>query len=423
MEVVIIGNGIAGNSAAVKIRELDAEAKITIVSSENQPHYSACALPYYIAGEIDRKTLFLKENSVYKKDNIKIILGQSVTGISPEDRKVYLDKESLPYDSLILATGSQPIMPPIEGIGLDGVFPLKSIANADQILSYPVTAAAVVGSGPVGIETAIALHSRGVKVYIIELLDTILSKVFDEAPSLRLRQIIEENGIEVFTGEQVKQIAGNEKVEGVVTDKRRLDVDMVIMATGMRPNTNLAVAAGIKIGKLRGIEVAPNMETSISGIYACGDCAETYDLVTGERALILLWHNAIKQAEVAAQNCCGNPGIYPGSMNITSVDIFGTHAVSMGVCGTQLEQLKKVKTIEGENSNSYNRLIYSRQRMVGAQVIGGTNGVGAFLYAIIREDEIENPQEFASLTASTDLRDRLLVRHTGNDTITQSCPA
>lgn len=422
MKVVIIGNGIAGNTAAATVSKLQPEAEVTIVSSEDQPHYSACALPHYIAGETDRETLFLNDRTGNNGENVRLIMGQEVKGISPEDKKVHLDKSSIPYDKLILAMGSRPIMPPIEGIGLDGVFPLKTIRNAERILSYPVSRAVVVGSGPVGIETAIALHNRGVKVYIVELLDTILSKVFDKIPSLRLRRIIEENGIEVFTGEQVNQIVGNGKVEGVITDKRRLDVDMVVMAAGMRPNAELAVEAGIKTGELRGIEVSPQMETSIKDIYACGDCAEAYDLVTGDRALSMLWHNAIKQAETAARNCCGHTAVYDGSMNITSMDIFDTHAVSMGVCGAQLEKLKKVKTVEEKSWDNYHRLVFSEGRMVGAQVIGRTEGVGAFLYAIMRKDKIKDPLELSPLAASTNLRDRLLARHSGNGYLANPYP-
>ncbi len=412
MKIVIIGNGVAGNTAASTIRKADPEARITLVSSENQVHYSPCALPHYIAGKADRETIFLKNSADYDRESIKAILGQTVTGISPEEKRIHLDTGVLPYDKLILATGSRPIMPPIDGIGLDGVFPLKSISDADNILGKTIASAAVVGSGPVGVETAIALHGKGIKVYVIELLDTTLSKIFDPIPSMRLRHIIEENGIEVFTGEKVTGIVGKEKVQGIITDKRRLRVDLVVMAAGMRPNVELAREAGIKIGKLGGIEVSTGMMTNLKDIFACGDCAEAYDLVTGSRTLSMLWHNAIKQAEVAGNNCCGRPSVYPGSMNITSIDIFGTHAVSMGACGAQLEQLKRIDTVEEAGADYYNRLTFSRQRLVGAQVIGKTFGVGAFLYAIMRKEKIRNSEEYSSFSAPHSLKDRLLVRHT-----------
>ena len=135
MKVIIIGNGVAGNTVSSTIRYLDSQANITIVSEETYPEYSACALPNYIAGELERQNLFLRINKDYSREGIKTIFGRKVFAIDPENKKVSLDTKNLAYDKLVIAAGSKPIVPPIKGINLDGVFPLKSLDDADQILS------------------------------------------------------------------------------------------------------------------------------------------------------------------------------------------------------------------------------------------------------------------------------------------------
>ncbi len=145
MKVIVLGNGVAGNTASSTIRQLDKEAEITIISQEKHPEYSACALPHYIASEIDKRKVFLKTESDYAKDGIKTIFGQKVTSIEPENRKVFFDSSSLAYDKLVLATGSNPVILPIPGSKLNGVFPLKSLDDADRILGHMGHAAVIIG--------------------------------------------------------------------------------------------------------------------------------------------------------------------------------------------------------------------------------------------------------------------------------------
>lgn len=392
MKVVIIGNGVAGNTASSVIRRLDPQTDITIISEEGFPHYSACALPSYLAGQLKRSKLFLRTRKDYSREGVKIVLGQRVTNVSPENRKVFLDSKSLTYDRLIIATGSRPAIPPIPGVNLNGVFPLKSLADADQIHQASPKAAVIVGSGPIGVEAAIALSKRGVKVYLIELLNRILPRVFDEKPASLLRAILERRGIVVLTNEGVSRIAGTSQVEGVVTSKRQLDCQLVIISAGMKPNIELAQRAGANIGKLGGISVDTHMVTSVGDIYACGDCVETEDQVTGGHTLSLLWHNAREQGQVAGHNCSGVAKVYAGSINLTSLDIFGTHAVSVGIIEAET-QPGEVESIERSANNSYHRLILLQGRLVGIQAIGDTRDTGALLYALLRKDSLTNSRQ------------------------------
>ena len=161
MKVVAIGNGVAGNTAVSIIRQFESHADITIISEEVYPEYCACALPQYLAGELKRVKVFLRTKKDYSREGIKTIFGRKVTQVSPESKEVFLGNKSLTYDKLIIATGSKPIIPPIKGVNLDGVFSLKSLGDADQICRYLGRRAGVVGSGPVGVETSVALNKKG----------------------------------------------------------------------------------------------------------------------------------------------------------------------------------------------------------------------------------------------------------------------
>ncbi len=388
MNVVILGNGVAGNTAASTIRQLDKEAAITIISEETFPEYSACALPHYISGEHARRRLFLRTRKDYTTEKIKAILGQKVTAINPESKELTLDGKSLSYDKLIIATGSRPVIPPIPGVNLAGVFTLKSPADADRIIEGMGKTAVLIGSGPIGVETAIALRKRGLEVYLIEFLDRIMPKIFDIKPSLMLRGILEEKGITVLTGERVNSILGSSKVEGIVTDKRQIVCDEVVMGVGVRPNVELAKQSGITIGGLGGIAVDRQMKTNFEDIYACGDCVQTKDIATGKDTLCLLWHNAKREGLIAGYNCASIPKMYLGSETITSLDVYGTHAASFGRIEDEPNQEEKVTVTERLTGNGYYRLIVSKDKIVGAQSIGNAQDMGAILYALIKRESL-----------------------------------
>ncbi len=388
MNVIVLGNGVAGNTAASTIRQLDKKATITIISEETFPEYTACALPHYISGEHSRRRLFLRTKKDYASEKIKTILGQKVTAIHPESKAIDLDGKSLSYDKLIIATGSRPVVPPIPGVNLAGVFTLKSPVDADRIIEGMGKTVVLIGSGPIGVETAIALRKRGLKVYLIEFLNRIMPKIFDVKPSLMLRNILEEKGITVLTGERVNSILGSTKVEGIVTDKRQIVCDEVVMGVGVRPNVELAKQAGITMGSFGGIAVNRQMQTNFEDIYACGDCVQTRDIATGKETLCLLWHNAKREGVIAGSNCAGIPKIYLGSETLTSLDVYGAHAASFGRIEDDPTQEEKVTVTERSTGSGYYRLIVSGGKIVGAQSIGDAQDMGALLYALIKRESL-----------------------------------
>jgi NADH oxidase (H2O2-forming) len=196
---------------------------------------------------------------------------------------------------------------------------------------------------------------------------------------------MEAKGIKVLTGERVIEVLGREKVEGVVTDRRDMRCDTVILALGVKPNIELARRAGIRLGVFGGIAANDYMMTSTENIYACGDCVETRDLVTDQSVLSPFWHNAKQQGEVAAFNCLGIPRTYPGCLNLINLELFGTYAVSMGLPETSEQG---VEVMEKTSGNSYSRLVMQNGVVVGMQFVGRAKPLGQILSAIRRKDSL-----------------------------------
>jgi len=390
---VVVGNGIAGISAAYAIRGLNKEAQIKIISEEPYPTYSPCVLPNYLSGEISRDRVFVREFPDYSRDNIQLITSEKAITLDVERKSVILQAESIVYDKLIIATGSKPIIPPIKGINRKGVFTFKSIEDADGICTWEGCTAVVIGSGPIGIEASLALKRRGYKVFLIELLDRILPQVFDDYPASLIREVLKENGIDVATQERVVEILGGESVEGVLSDRRKIKCDTVILATGMKPEKGF-VEGILEQGKFGGIKVNDRMGTNIQDVYACGDCAEAQSLIDGQPILSLLWHNARQQGEVAGSNAAGIPRTYPGSLNVTGVEVSGLKAISIGSIGAGLES--DLEIIEVKRNEGYRRLILSKEVLVGVQSINWDEDLGLFLAAILRKEKVKTYKDLLS---------------------------
>ena len=388
MKIVIVGNGIAGNSAASAIKRYEREAKLTILSEEEDCLYSPCAFQKYLAGEMREEDLFLKTREDYCKDGIEIAFGEKVLEIDAEKNLVKTGKRTIPFDKLILATGGKTLIPSIPGREKKGVFSLKTMANAQSIFNYKAQKVAILGSGPTGIDAAIALRKRGMEVFLTSRRH-ILPRRFDEGPALVLQKILENHGIRVFTKEIAKEIEGRQKLRSVSTEKRRIPCDMVIFGTGLRPNIDLGKMIGCEVGRLNGIKTNDHMETNIHGVYACGDCIESRNRISGENALNLLWPNAKQQGWTAGCNCVEQSRKFPGSMDSSVMEIFGTYAVSAGKTGTELEQEKRpFRVMEKGNEKEFRRLIISEERLVGLQLINRSEQAGILISKMVRGDKL-----------------------------------
>ena len=369
--VVIIGNGIAGFSAAAAARRLSPESEIVIASAETEALYSPCVLPDYISGQIDRERTYVKGFEDYARLKVEPHFGRVVERVDADARRVWLDNgKSLGFERLVLALGSRAVE---IGEHKQGTFVVKSLGDADALIKHQGRKAVVVGSGAIGIEVGIALKKRGYEVEILEAQSRILPLGLDQKAAQRVQEALRENGIDVALNEKAAVVVGETKIEGLKTDRRELKCDTIVWAIGMKPNVGLARAAGIRVGPKGGIEVNARMETNLPGVYACGDCIETKDIVSDKTGLNLFWHNANRQGRVAGCNSVGFPSDYLGSENLLNLDVFGRHVVGFGLTVSALKEggmdSANISVIEDEKENTYSRLVFAENRCVGAQFI------------------------------------------------------
>jgi NADH oxidase (H2O2-forming) len=350
-------------------------------------------LPDYLSGEISREKVFVREFPDYLRDNIQLITSERAIALDPDKKKIILQAKSVAYDKLIVATGSKPMIPPIQGTNREGVFTFKSIEDGDSISRWKGHIAVVIGSGPIGVEVSLALKGRGYRVFLIELLDRILPQVFDGYPACLIEDALKSIGIDVGTQEKVIEIMGEKRVEGVLSNKRKIKCDTVILATGMRPAKGFAEGI-LEQGKFGGIKVSDKMRTNIEDVYACGDCVEAQSLIDGRPILSFLWHNARQQGQVAGSNAAGISQAYTGSLNITGVEVLGLKAVSIGSIGVSLG--KDLEVIEVRKTGSYRRLILSNGVLVGVQSINWDENLGLFLAAILRKEKVKTQKDLIS---------------------------
>lgn len=388
MHTVIIGNGIAGNAVAFNFRKLDLYSKVTIISAEDCQAYDPGALPYYVSSDVPRNEVFMKTIVDYQRENINLLQGKKVVAIHPDRKTISLDSgEEMAYDNLVIATGGDSVIPPFPGIDKEGILGCKSLLEADRLANHHGKSAVVIGSGLIGIEVSEALKKKGYEVTLVELLGWIMPRVFDKEPAEQLAASLVRNGIHVLTNEKVLSIEGDTRVQGVTTDKRTITCDTVVLAVGVAPANQLAANAGLEVGKTRGIKVNRRMMTSVAGIYACGDCVESWDAFTGDSALYQLRHNALEQGEIIAKICCGIECDYRGAWSFTRVHYFDTHAISLGQTYASLQEKDGVEIIEKSRPGGFSRLIIKNGILMGAQLIGKATGdAGFFLGALWRQD-------------------------------------
>ncbi|MGI5920134.1 MAG: NAD(P)/FAD-dependent oxidoreductase [Syntrophomonadaceae bacterium] len=373
--IVIIGNGAAGNSAAETIRKNTRHGKVIMIAHEDCCAYSACALPDFLSGRLGRNEVFLKTPDDYSANAITTLFGRRVTSINSQNHTVCLGDEDIKYDELILATGSRAFLPPVPGAHLQGNFTVKSIFDVDAILEHHPQEVVVVGSGNIGVEISEALHMKGCKVTLVEQMNRILPRVLDEVPAQMVEKILRRNGINIFTEETVLQVAGNGRVKSLSTNQRTITCDTVVWATGVKANVQIADWAGVEIGSLGGIKVDSHMKTNLDHIYACGDCTESINMITGQPVLSQLWPTARQQGKLAALHLLGYPVKYEGSLNFVTEEIFGTNVVSIGLTSHDLKN--QVQVIENHKHHAYARTLIANGYVVGFQSIGLSSGWGA----------------------------------------------
>lgn len=389
MKYVIIGNSAAGISGVEAIRSVDKTGTLTVISKDNQCAYSPALTTYMMSGKIEEKNIYLKGPEFYSENNVNLLLGKEAKSIDPKNKVVALDRGvKVPFDKLLIAVGSKPIVPPIKGINQKGVFTLRCLDDAKNIVKYASgkDKVLVIGGGLVGLRAAYAMAQLGFDVTVVELLPQILPQNLDKTAATIVREFLEENGWEIITGKYVAELKKGKSDVGsaVLSDGTELEASMVIVGTGVRPDTDLAETAGIKTDI--GIIVNDKMEVQIDklkghDIYAAGDVVEAYDYLLGKRAVNAIWPLARRQGYVAGLNMAGQKAKYEGGIPMNSVDFYGLTTMSVG------RELEGTKYSVKKYDNTYRKIGIKDNKIVHFTLVGNVERAG--LLTGLVEDRVD----------------------------------
>lgn len=380
MKYVIIGNSAAAVGCIEGIRKCDRNGSITVISDEKHHVYSRPLISYYLAGKVTPKNMVYRKKNFYEKNNVETILGVKATAIDPNKKTVTLDiGESLEYDKLLIATGSSPFVPPIEGLGSQiNVFTFLKYDSALGIQKQidKNSKVVIVGAGLIGLKAAEGLAPVAGSVDVVELAPRVLPMILDEAAAKPVKKRMEQNGVNFHLGITADKIVGEDKVQKVVLkDGSELECDVLVMAVGVRPNTKEAVEAGVKVN--RGIIVDDNMRTNVDDIYAAGDVTEAVDVTTGERKIMALWPNAYAQGKAAGYDMCGAKSDFAGVFPMNAVGFFGLPIITAG-----LQAGEGTQRITKNEGNSMKRFVIKDDLLVGMILVGEVDRAGIYTYLL-----------------------------------------
>ena len=344
-QIIVIGGVAAGTSAASKARRVDPNAEIIILQEESVISYGACGIPYVLEGIIPKfDMLIARPPTVFKKEHdIEVLVNTRAQKIDTDNKCVYTfssnsNKDSkFYYDSLIIATGARAISPAVEGTDKRGVFLLRNYSDGTRIMDYSINSKSciVAGAGVIGVEIADSFRKRGFDVTLIEMHHQILPNLIDSDMAKFVQSELESHGVNVLVNEKVVKITGDLRASGVETSNRMIEGDLVVLGAGVKPNSELARDADIRLGYANAIQVDDRMRTSIEDIFAAGDCATALNYVTGKDTYVPLGTTANKQGRIAGENAAGGDAIFHG---IAGSAITKTFDLYIGRTGLSIQE-------------------------------------------------------------------------------------
>lgn len=382
MVYVIVGNGPAGTNAIEQIRKLDHTGKIILIAQEANLPYSRITTPEYMTNEIEEQDIYIRGADFYELNRVETRLGHRVEQVLEQENVVILeDGGRIPYDKLLLATGSRPCIPGWIDRGIEGVFSLWNKADSEAIkkLLPEVKNAVIIGGGLVGLQAARALNSYGITVSVVEMADRLMPAQLDQAAGEMLLKAIVQQGVQVFLGTEVKalQVKDN-KVEGVQTVNQFLEAELVIVSVGVIPNIDFLRSGSVQIE--RGIVVNEYMQSSAPTIYAAGDIAQARSMLTGESMLRALWLTAVQQGKIAGASMAGSEEAYAGSNAMNSIQLFGLQVISLGRIegGPGVEEI----ILSQPTSGVYQKLLLEDGRLTGLLFAGDVQEAGVMYHKL-----------------------------------------
>ncbi|MCP4993469.1 MAG: NAD(P)/FAD-dependent oxidoreductase [Gammaproteobacteria bacterium] len=379
MRYVVIGAGPAGVTAAETLREQDPEGEVIIVGGEGEPAYSRMAIPYLLAGDIGELGTYLRQQDDYFQQRGISIVQDSVTTVDTTGSELNLASgDTLGFDRLLIATGSKPVSPPIDGLDQPGVHHCWTLEDARHIsrLATPGSRVVLMGAGFIGCIIMEALKARGVELTVIEMGDRMVPRMMDETAGNLIKHWCQKRGVDVHTSTRVTQVIENPDGAGfklACEPQLELQADLIVVATGVRPN--LDFLQGSDISLQQGVVVNDRQQTTVPTIYAAGDCCETTDMFSGESVVNAIQPVAVETGRIAALNMVGGTVSYQGSLGMNILDTLGLISISygqwMGVAGGDAAELLDA------DGYRYIKLQFDQEQLIGAITLGRTDHVGA----------------------------------------------
>lgn len=377
---VIIGNGVAAAGCIEGIRSVDITSEITVISAENHPVYCRPLISYYLEGKTTLDKMNYRDDDFYSANNCKVIYGKQAIKIDKHDKSVTLDDATkIDYDSLCIATGSSPFVPNFSGLEtvqnkfsfmtIDDTLKLeKAITKNSKVL--------IIGAGLIGLKCAEGIRDKVSEITVCDLANRILSSILDNECALLMQKHLENHGIRFILGDTAESFDVNTaKMKSGIS----VDFDVLVLAVGVRANTSILKNIGGNVN--RGIIVDDSMNTSISDIYAAGDCSEGNDISIGQKRVIAILPNAYMQGNCAGINMAGGDSVFNNAIPMNSIGFFGLHAMTAGSYFTEKEG---GELYEEKGDNNIKRLYMKDGHLTGYIIIGDVNRVGIYT-SLIRE--------------------------------------
>ncbi|TYO96213.1 NAD(P)/FAD-dependent oxidoreductase [Desulfallas thermosapovorans] len=393
-DYLIIGNSAGAVGCIEGLRSMDKNGTVALVAEEEHHVYSRALIPYYLGGQITRNKMYYRPRDFYDRARVSVIKERRAVKIHSAVRMVELDNGSrLGYGKLLLATGGKPVYPPISGLDKQqNVFSfhsMKDVLGIERELPA-VRSAVVLGGGVIGLMAAEVLHKRGLDVHVLELADRLLAPVVDETTSHLVEGALQKAGVTLYLNNTIDQVHGTQRVESVtLKDGRSIPCDLLIVGVGVAPRVELAQGTGIEVN--RGIVVDKNMQTAVPGIYACGDCASTYNFVTGAGQNLPLWPNAYLGGRIAGFNMAGMERAFVQGTAMNAMHFFDINIINAGINVTGAETPDGLDVIQEYNKDTqtYRKFILSEKGHIkGFILVGQIARAGIFLNLMRRKTDV-----------------------------------
>lgn len=397
-QYVIIGNGIAAAGCIEGIRKTDKDTPVTVISGENYPVYCRPLISYYLEEKTDLSKINYRDEKFYEDNGCKVIYGVTAEKINPEKHTVLLsNKQEISYTKLLVATGSSPFVPPFEG--LESVEKKFSFMTLDDTLSlekalFKSAKVLIIGAGLIGLKCAEGIKNKVEKITVCDLAKNVLSSILDDDTAPIVKAHLEENGVEFLMEDSVKSFNKN---TAIMQSGKQVEFDILVTAVGVRPNSALIRDIGGEVN--RGIAVNTKMQTSITDIYAAGDCCEGYDLSVDKNRVLALLPNAYMGGFTAGVNMSGGDKEFANAIPMNSIGFMGLHIMT---AGNYVGKEDGAEVLSVKKSDTLKKFFVKDNELKGYILIGDISNGGIYT-SLIRQKTPLDTLDFDLLTENASL--------------------